>query len=231
MRAVILAGGEGRRLRPYTTVLPKPLMPVGERPILEIIIGQLREAGVTEITLAVGYLATLLQSYFGDGERFGVSIRYSLERERLGTAGPLSLIEAPEDDFFVMNGDILTDLDFAAFMRDHKANGAAATLATYRKLVPISLGVLELDDRSEVVEYVEKPTLSYPVSTGMYCFRPRALEFVPKGKFFDLPDLVRALVARGERVWARPFEGVWLDIGRPEDYAQAEDVFASVSRG
>lgn len=227
MRAVILAGGQGRRLRPYTTVLPKPLMPVSGRPILETIIGRLREAGVTEVTIAVGYLAALIQSYFGDGERFGVRIDYSLETEPLGTAGPLSLIERPEADFFVMNGDILTDIDLVRFMGAHRERRCIATLATYEKLVPISLGVLELSADANVVGYTEKPTLRYPVSTGMYCFKPSILDHIPRGRYLDLPDLVKALLARGEAIAAHAFDGLWLDIGRPEDYAKAEEMAES----
>ncbi len=172
MRSVILAGGEGQRLRPYTTILPKPLMPVGSQPVLEIVVRQLRRSGFNHLTFAVGYLAGLIQAYFGDGGRFGVTIDYSIEHEPLGTAGPLSLISPPSDDFLVMNGDILTDLDYAQLMKAHKASGAIATLAVFQKPVPISLGVLELDDDDHVIKYTEKPTLHYLVSTAIYCFKP-----------------------------------------------------------
>lgn len=222
MRAVILAGGQGQRLRPYTAVLPKPLMPLGDRPILERVVEQLRDHGFTELTFAVGYLAELIRAYFGDGERFGVAIDYSLEAEPLGTAGPLGLIAPPGDDFLVMNGDVLTDLDLAGFMAAHRRSAAIATLAVFQKLVPISLGVLDIDD-GLVTAYTEKPTLSYPVSTGIYCFRPDVLRFIERGRRLDLPDLVRALVAAGEEVRAHPFDGYWLDIGRPEDYQEALD--------
>ncbi len=218
MRAVILAGGEGQRLRPYTTILPKPLMPVGDQPVLEIIIGQLRRAGFDHLTIAVGYLAGLIQAYFGDGNAFGATIDYSIEHEPLGTAGPLSLIDPPDDDFLVMNGDILTDLDYAGFMEDHKASGAIASLAVFQKPVPISLGVLELDGDDHVINYTEKPTLHYPVSTGIYCFRPEILEHVPRHTHFDLPELVKRLLDAGKEVRAFRFDGYWLDIGRPEDY-------------
>lgn len=223
MRAVILAGGQGQRLRPYTAVLPKPLMPLGDRPILERVVEQLRDHGFTELTFAVGYLAELIRAYFGDGERFGVAIDYSLEAEPLGTAGPLGLIAPPGDDFLVMNGDVLTDLDLAALMRRHRESGAIATLAVFQKLVPISLGVLDLDDDDRVTGYTEKPTLSYPVSTGIYCFRPDVLDRIDRGVRLELPDLVLRLIAAGEEVRAHRFEGYWLDIGRPEDYRQALD--------
>lgn len=225
MQAVILAGGEGRRLRPYTSVLPKPLLPVHDRPVLEMIVNQLRDVGITRLTFAVGYLAGLLQAYFGDGTRLGVDIRYSMEDRPLGTAGPLTLIDRPDNHFIVMNGDVLTDLDFAAFRRAHLASGAIATLATFRKEVQISLGVLELDERAKVTGYIEKPTMHYPVSTGIYYFDPRVLGYIPENERFDLPDLIRRLVAAGEAVETFPIEGRWLDIGRPEDYEAALALF------
>lgn len=226
MRAVILAGGEGRRLRPYTTVLPKPLMPVGDRPILEIVVEQVRDAGFDRITIAVGYLASLIQSYFGDGERFGVAIDYSLEPEPLGTAGPLGLIDGPTESFLVMNGDLLTDLDLKEFAKDHAGSGAEATLAVYEKQVAISLGVLDVDDHDAVTAYTEKPTLSYPVSSGMYMFEPTVVDRIALGQPMDLPDLIRAMIADGASVRAYRFGGTWLDIGRPEDYEEALSRFA-----
>ena len=226
MRAVILAGGQGRRLRPYTTVLPKPLMPVGDRPILERVIGQLCEAGFDQVTMAVGYLASLLEAYFGDGARFGVQIDYSLEPEPLGTAGPLSLIDPPSEDFLVMNGDLLTDLDFRALMRAHQASGAIATLAVFQKEVQISLGIVDVDAANAITGYTEKPTLSYPVSSGIYCFRPEVLDLIPPNQPLDLPDLVKRMIAEGRNVSAHQFQGMWLDIGRAEDYEEAQSIFA-----
>tara|TARA_B100000809_G_scaffold133899_1_gene131584 strand:+ start:1042 stop:1734 length:693 start_codon:yes stop_codon:yes gene_type:complete len=225
MHAVILAGGEGQRLRPYTAILPKPLMPLHNQPILEIIVGQLRDAGFDRFTFAVGYLAGLIQAYFADGNRFGVSIDYSLEEQSLGTAGPLSLLENLDDHFLVMNGDILTNLDYTKFMETHQASGALATLAVFEKEVPISLGVLDIDDDSNIVNYTEKPTLYYPVSTGIYCFRAEVLDHLEKGVHCDLPTLVTRLVAAGETVRAYRFDGLWLDIGRPEDYEIALEEF------
>lgn len=229
MRAIILAGGEGKRLRPYTHVLPKPLMPVGGRPILEIIVSQLKEAGFDDMTFAVGYLASIIQTFFNDGKRFGVKISYSMEEKKLGTAGPLGLIkDRPTEPFLVMNGDILTNIDYAAFMEAHKASDALATLAVFPKAVPISLGVLELDDDKNITGYIEKPTLHYPVSTGMYCFDPRIFDFIPENEYLDLPDLVLKLIAAGETVRGFDFDDQWLDIGRPSDYEAAEELFAKV---
>ncbi len=225
MRAVILAGGKGRRLLPYTAVFPKPLVPVGDRPVLAIVIEQLRRAGFTRVTLAVGHLAGLIEAYFGDGSRFGIRIDYSIESTPMGTAGPLSLIGDLEDDFLVMNGDVLTDLDIGTFVAAHRGAGAIATIAVYRKVVDLTLGVLSLDAGSQVIDYVEKPSMDYMVSTGIYCFKPAALEHLVPGAACDLPDLIRRLIARRQRVHGYRFEGNWLDIGRPEDYEAALNLF------
>ena len=145
MKAVILAGGRGTRLAPYTTVLPKPLMPVGERPILEIVISQLQNHGFTDIVLAVGHLAGLLEAYFGDGKRFGVDIAYSLEKKPLGTAGPLSLVEGLTERFLVMNGDVLTGIDYSDMLAHHERAGTIATVAVHPRSVKIDLGLVERD--------------------------------------------------------------------------------------
>lgn len=221
MKAIILAGGRGSRLDPYTTVLPKPLMPIGNIPIIEIVIRQLRHAGFDAITLAVGYLAELLMAYLGDGTKFGVHIHYSREEHPLGTAGPLSLLEELDEPFVVMNGDLLTTLDYRALWEQHCANGAIATLATYRRDVKIDLGVIESDALGQVKRYIEKPTYHYNVSTGIYVFEPAVLGFIPQTERMDLPDLILKLVASGEMVATYPFNGIWLDIGQSEDYREA----------
>jgi NDP-sugar pyrophosphorylase family protein len=225
MRAVILAGGQGRRLQPYTAVLPKPLMPIGDVPILEVVVRQLKRSGFADITMAVGYLAELLMAYFGDGQKLGVRVRYSREEEPLGTAGPLSLVERPAESFLVMNGDLLTTLDFRALWDRHRELGAIATLATFRRDVKIDLGVIEADGAGWVTGYIEKPTYHYSVSTGIYIFEPAVLDYIPAQKRMDLPDLVRTLLASGQRVATYPFEGIWLDIGRWEDYERAAQEF------
>jgi NDP-sugar pyrophosphorylase family protein len=225
MQAIILAGGQGRRLLPYTAVLPKPLMPVGDVPILEVVVRQLKRAGFTDITMAVGYLAELLMAYFGDGQKLGVRIRYSREDTPLGTAGPLGLIERPSEPFLVMNGDLLTTLDYRALWMRHCERGAIATLATFGRDVKIDLGVIESDADGLVTGYIEKPTYHYSVSTGIYIFQPDVLDYVPAGVRLDLPDLVRALLAAGRQVATYPFEGIWLDIGRWEDYERAAQEF------
>jgi NDP-sugar pyrophosphorylase family protein len=225
LKAVVLAGGRGTRLRPYTTVLPKPLMPVGELPILEILIRQLKAAGCSEIILAVGYLAQLIQAYCGDGSRWGVSIRYSYEKEPLGTAGPLGLIEGLDSPFLVMNGDVLTSLDFRQFYRFHLEHGTVATICLYKSIVKLNLGVIRLGELGKIVDYVEKPSLEYQVSTGIYAFNPDILSDIPKGGYLDLPDLVRSLIARNIPVRPFLFDGVWLDIGNPGDYEKAVELF------
>jgi NDP-sugar pyrophosphorylase family protein len=228
-RAVVLAGGKGTRLRPYTTVLPKPLMPVGDRPILDIVVRQLRTAGFERITMATGYLAELIEVFFRDGDNYGVAIDYFREQEPLGTVGALSMIDGlDEGDFLVMNGDVLTDIDYAALLEEHTASGAAATIATKTRDVRIQLGVLvfgDMDNRSRLTGYLEKPTVRYEASMGVYCFAPRALEHIEKGEALDFPDLVLKLIAAGEEVRAYPSDGYWLDIGRHDDYEAAQAEF------
>jgi NDP-sugar pyrophosphorylase family protein len=224
MRAVILAGGRGTRLAPYTTVLPKPLMPVGEMPILEVVIRQLAYHQIQNITLAVGYMAELLMAYCGDGSKFGVKLNYSREEQPLGTAGPLSLIADLDDTFLVMNGDLLTTIDYSAMWKYHKKRGAIATLASYCREVKIDLGVIESED-GWVKNYIEKPTYQYTVSTGIYIFEPEVLKFVEHNQRLDLPDLVRRLIHTGKKVNIYNFDGYWLDIGRHDDYETAVKEF------
>lgn len=223
MRAVILAGGKGTRLRPFTTSFPKPLLPVGEMPILEIVMHQLRGAGVNHVTVAVGHLAALIMSYFGDGSNFGLDIDYSIEPEPLGTAGPLRLVRDLSEPFLVLNGDLLTDLDFVAMVDFHRAKAALATVGVYRRKVQIDLGVVELSEESAILRYIEKPTHEFLVSMGVYVFDPEVLRDIPELGRFDLPDLVAALVQRGPTVLGYQHAGYWLDIGRPDDYQRAQD--------
>ena len=227
-RAVILAGGLGTRLRPYTTVLPKPLMPVGDRPILDIVVRQLARAEFDRITVATGYLAELIEAFFGDGSRYGIPIDYFREDQPLGTVGALSLIDDLDHDFLVMNGDILTDIDYGALLERHQQGGQTATIAAHRRDVQVSLGVMRFEqdgDPSVVTDYIEKPSYSYVVSMGVYCFAPRVKEHIPVGERLDFPDLVLRLIAAGETVRAWRSEDHWLDIGRHDDYEQAQDEF------
>lgn len=227
MQAIILAGGKGVRLRPYTTVFPKPLMPIGGYPILEIVIKQLKYFGFNNLTFAVGYLKELLQAFFNNGQKWNLNISYSFEEKPLGTAAPIKLINNFQDDFLVMNGDVLTDLNYADFFEYHKKHGAICTIAFYNKKVDINLGVLEISDSNEVINYIEKPILNYKVSMGVYGFSKEVLNYIPENTYFDLPDLVKTLIKNKKLVVGYPFHGEWLDIGTPVDYEFATEIFES----
>lgn len=226
MRAVILAGGKGTRLAPYTTVLPKPLMPVGEMPILEIVMRQLVHHGFDDQTLAVGYLAELLMAYCGDGSKFGAKLEYSREGQPLGTAGPIALVPNLNETFLVMNGDLLTTIDYSAMLKNHRERGMLATIACYQRDVKIDLGVIDVDSDNWVVNYIEKPTYHYEVSMGIYIFEPAILNYIPLNQKLDLPDLMLNLLKAGQKINVFKFDGYWLDIGRPDDYERAIDEFA-----
>jgi NDP-sugar pyrophosphorylase family protein len=227
MRAVILAGGKGTRLAPYTTVLPKPLMPVGDMPILEIVIRQLAHHGFNDLTLAVGYLAELLIAYCGDGSKFDVKIDYSREEQPLGTAGPIALVPNLDESFLVMNGDLLTTVDYGAMLKYHRERGALATIACYQRDVKIDLGVIDVDSDNWVANYIEKPTYHYAVSMGIYIFEPAILNYISRNRHLDLPELVLNLIKEEKKVNVFNFDGYWLDIGRHDDYEQAIDEFAA----
>jgi len=225
MKAVVLAGGKGTRLAPYTQILPKPLMPIGNLPILEVLVRQMKRAGVDEIVITVGHLAELLRSYFKDGGRYGVKITYSMEEEPLGTAGPLSLLEELDGTFLVTNGDVLTTLQIADLVAFHRENRAAATIAMHTRQVKIDFGVLQMDGGNQVTGYIEKPAYDYAVSMGIYVFDPCVLAHIPYNQYLDFPDLVLKLLAAGEKVLGYPYAGYWQDLGRPDDYAQANQDF------
>lgn len=230
MKAFILAGGKGSRLLPYTTNFPKPLMPIKDKPILEIVIDRLRQAGIKDIIFGTGHLAELLQAFFGDGGKFGVNISYSREDEPLGTAGPLNLVRDEfTDTFLVMNGDILTDIDFHKLINYHKNNKSTATIALSKRTVEIDFGVVAINNENQFVEWQEKPEIKYLVSTGIYIFEPEALDVLPAEGFFNLPDLIVSLSENNKKVMGYIHHGYWLDIGRAGDYAKAcEDYGSSV---
>jgi NDP-mannose synthase len=227
VQAVILAGGRGTRLAPYTSVLPKPLMPIGDRSILEVVVGQLEDAGIVNINFCVGYLAHLIQAVFDSRENGHVDITYVREQEALGTAGPLRLVDGLDSTFIVMNGDVLTTIDYEELVRFHRQQGNAVTIATRERSIKIDYGLLHLGEDSRVREYEEKPTISSRVSMGIYVMEPEVIDLVPEGEYFDFPDLVRVLLGKGEPVGAYEHTGVWFDIGRQEDYERAIDVWAS----
>jgi NDP-sugar pyrophosphorylase family protein len=231
-QAVILAGGKGSRLGPYTTVLPKPLLPVGDRAILDVVVSQLRGHGFDELVFAVGYLAHLIRAVFGDGSDHGVKIRYHHEIEPLGTAGPLAEIEDLDDTFLVMNGDVLTTLDYSDLYDAHRASGNVLTIATHRRVVHTEYGVIHVNGggrlSKRVTGYEEKPEIHYIVSMGIYVVEPAVLEYIPRGEAFQLPDLVLKLIAAGAEVGSYLYDGFWLDIGRHEDYERAISEYESI---
>jgi NDP-mannose synthase len=227
---VVLAGGTGTRLRPYTTVLPKPLMPVGDMPVLEILLRRLSAAGFERVNLAVGHLAELIEAYFGDGSRFGVELVYWREDNPLGTAGPIARIALGGGGVLVMNGDLLTTLDFAGLLDDHRASGATATIAVLAREVPIDFGIVHLEGDT-VSSFEEKPVLSYNISMGVYVFEQRVVELIPGTQRYDFPDLLQAVLDRGWQVHAHRSSDFWLDIGRPDDYELAVEKFADLRHG
>lgn len=226
MKAIILAGGKGTRLAPYTKILPKPLMPIGDMPILEILLLQMKRAGVTEAILTVGHLEQLLRAFFQNGERLGLRIDYSVEDQPLGTAGPLSLVgERLKDTFLVANGDVLTTLNMRQLVEAHQASGAIATIATHARQIKVDLGVLQFNGSDDLTGYIEKPTYDFFVSMGIYVFEPRVLQYIPYNQYLDFPDLVLKLIQNGERVKGYRFDGYWQDLGRADDYEQAVQEF------
>ena len=225
MQAIILAGGKGRRLMPYTTVLPKPLMPIGDYSILEVILRQLKHAGFSRITICTGYLHELIHAYLNSNKTLGLDISYTHEDTPLGTIGPLRLIEDLDDTFLVMNGDILTDIDYKALIDSHRENKAIATVATYQRDVHIDFGVLEKNKDNRIIAFREKPTYHFDVSMGIYVFSKKILTSVPKGEPFGFDQLMYALTEKKAPVFSYPHSGYWLDIGRPDDYARSIEEF------
>jgi len=225
MQAIILAGGKGRRLMPYTTVLPKPLMPIGDYPIIEVILRQLKHYGFNRVTISTGYLHELIHAYLDSNRSLGLDIAYVHEDTPLGTIGPLRLIEQLDDTFLVMNGDILTDISYPDLIASHKKNKAVATVATYQRVVNIDFGVLEQNESRKITAFKEKPTFHFDVSMGVYVFSKKILDYVPEGEPFGFDQLMYALTAKKEAVYSYPHNGYWLDIGRPDDYARSIDEF------
>jgi NDP-sugar pyrophosphorylase family protein len=230
MHAIILAGGKGVRLRPYTTLLPKPLVPIGEdHSIMEIVLSQLARSGFHRVTLAISHLGELIRSYVGDGSRWGVDIDYSLPEEMpLGTLGPvLRVLDRLPEKFLVMNGDVLTDLDYADLMRRHGESDAPLTVATCQRQARIDYGVLTTKD-GHVVEFTEKPTIDYRVSMGVYACSKRTLASYTPGLPFGFDELVLDMLERGTPPQEYAFDGYWFDIGKPDDYDRANAEFGLI---
>ena len=220
-RAIILAGGKGTRLKPYSIALPKPLVPVGETPILEIIIKQLISNGFDHITLAVNHMADIIEAFFGDGSKWNIKIDYSLEETPLSTMGPLTLIDNLTDNFLIMNGDILTDLDFKGLYDNHVDNGNIFTISSHKREQVNEYGVLEVDQNSYLTGFYEKPVTQFVVSMGIYIANKSILNYIPYNSAYGFDHLMLDLLADKKPVSVEMFEGYWLDIGRPDDYERA----------
>ena len=228
LQAVVLAGGKGTRLAPYTSVLPKPLMPIGDRSILEVVLGQLTGAGIQRVTLCVGYLAHLIKAVIGDRTRDGFPIHYVHEEQALGTAAPLRQVPHLDGTFIAMNGDILTTLDYRALVQHHLESENVLTIATHERPIKIDYGVLRVGrngDSHRVRGFTEKPEMRSMVSMGIYVFEPRTLEHIPESGYFDFPQLVHALLTAKEPIGVYPYKGLWFDIGRRDDYERAVAVW------
>lgn len=220
-RAIILAGGKGARLRPYTVVLPKPLMPVGDYPVLEIIIRQLAFHGFDHVTLTVNHQAEIIRAFFGDGSKWNIKIDYSFEEKPLSTMGPLRLIPDLPDDFLIMNGDVITDLDFNWFYNFHKENGRIFSISAYSRTDISEYGVLKLSENNTLTGFIEKPKYDYTVSMGIYMAKRKILDFIPPDIAFGFDNLMLDLLSKKQEVIIHRHDGYWLDIGRPDDYAKA----------
>jgi NDP-sugar pyrophosphorylase family protein len=231
MRAIIMAGGKGTRLKPYTTLIPKPLVPLGGKySILEIIIMQLAQNGFSHVTLAVNHLSHLIMSYFGDGSRLGVKIDYSLEEGELSTIGPLTLINDLPENFLVMNGDILCDLNYKNFFDTHVAKSSQVSVSAYRREVKIDFGVLKYDADGLLTAFEEKPSYDFDVSMGVYCINRSVIETLPRGAKYGFDNLMLDGLAQQKKISIEPFSGYWLDIGRPDDYQYADDHYDELSQ-
>ena len=224
MKAVIQCGGKGTRLRPYTSVLPKPLMPIGSRPVLELLLKWLRRNGIREVFVTTGYLGHLIRSFCGDGAQWNMKITYTQEVEPLGTIGPLSLLRDQLDStFLVLNGDVLTDISLSQFASFHRHHPGPVTIATTTRTIKMDFGVIDEVD-GEVKTFREKPALPHLVSMGLYCMDPTVFEFIPSGVPFGFDDLMFQMLENGTPVHVFKHEGVWLDIGRVDDFHKAQDV-------
>ncbi|MEN6621732.1 MAG: sugar phosphate nucleotidyltransferase [Smithella sp.] len=221
MQAIILAGGKGTRLKPYTTVLPKPLMPIGDYPILEIIIRQLKKNGFKKVTLAIGHQSDLFMAFFCKGEKWGIEIDYCIEEEPMGTAAPIRQIDDLDEIFLMMNGDILTDINYRKLILAHKENNADLTIATHKRRQDINYGTLKYNNDRILTEFIEKPSYEINVSMGIYVLSRHLVSYIPQQGRFDFPDLVYRILENKKKIYCHPYDGYWMDIGRPDDYEQA----------
>jgi NDP-sugar pyrophosphorylase family protein len=224
-RAVVLAGGKGSRLRPYTVVLPKPLMPIGDYPILEVIVRQLARYGFDHITLAVNHQAEIVRAFCGDGSKWGVRIDYSLETIPLSTVAPLKLLSDLPENFLMMNGDVLTDLHMGRLYEEHVGNRRLFTIAASARTQIVDYGVLHTGTRHQLTGFEEKPKLDYLVSMGVYIVNREVLGRVPAGQKYGFDNLMLDMLACKQPVHVERYDGYWLDIGRVDDYMRAVEEF------
>ena len=220
-RAIILAGGKGTRLKPYTISLPKPLVPIGETPILEIIIKQLIQHEFDHITITINHMADIIKAFFGDGSKWNVKIDYSLEDKPLSTMGPLKLIKNLPDNFLIMNGDVLTNLNFYDFYEWHINKKNRFTISSYLRTHKNDYGVLEIDNLNKLTGFHEKPITNFKVSMGVYIANKEILNYIPENMSYGFDDLMIELIKRKKNVNVKHFDGYWLDVGRPDDYEKA----------
>jgi NDP-mannose synthase len=220
-RAIILAGGKGTRLKPYTVSLPKPLVPIVDKPIIEIIIQQLVRNGFTHITLTINHMAEIIKAFCGDGSKWDIKIDYSQEEMPLSTMGPLKLIKDLPDNFLVMNGDVLTDLNYNEFFENHKSNNNLFTISSFEREHVNDYGVLEVDENHTLSGFLEKPSHKFEVSMGVYMVKKNILDFIPENKAYGFDHLMNDMLNTNKRVSVKKHQGYWLDIGRPDDYEQA----------
>jgi NDP-sugar pyrophosphorylase family protein len=227
MKAIVMAGGKGSRLHPYSALLPKPLMPLGDMPILELVLRRLRDAGIEEVVLAVNHLRHLIEAFFGDGSRIGLNILYSLEDRPLGTAGPMGpVLDRLGEDFLLTNGDLLTTLNISTMIQAHRDLRADATIAIYEREIQTEFGLIEVDADMRMVDYHEKPSFRQIVSMGIYVLNAAAVrDHLRTGEYLDMPQLVKAMAAAGKNVFCHRQECFWLDIGRADDFALAQQMF------
>jgi NDP-mannose synthase len=225
MEAIILAGGLGTRLRPYTDVIPKPLLPLGGTPILEIILRQLAAAGVDRVTLALHYRAEVIQAHVGDGSRFGLQVEHSVADRLLGTAGPLGLIERPRDACLVLNADLLTNLDYRDLMARHRSRGAPATVVLFPYRTEVPFGVIDVDNQGDVAAFREKPSVEASINAGIYVLEPLVWDKVPPGEYLEMSELIVRALAKGRTVATYRHAGDWLDVGTVESFRRGDEVF------
>lgn len=224
MRAVILAGGKGTRLKPYTTCLPKPLMPIGgEMPILEIVIKQLKQHGFNHITLSVNHLANIIMAFFQDGRKWGIKIDYSQEDKPLGTIAPIKLIPDLPDDFLIMNGDVFTDINYTDVCNYHLKNNNDITVSTYKRDIKIEFGEVNIDTENKITGFKEKPTYYYQVGMGVNILNKRILDVIPENQHYGFDNLILDGMKRKLKIMGYRFSGLWYDIGRPYDYDKVNE--------